>query len=104
MGEWMYRRSFSFTAALAEDEWSALRPGQFTPGERASVIDWIGGWVDPEPVWTFGEENILDPTATPISDPSVVQPVASRYNNYVIPASRTCLGENKNLGSGSRGG
>jgi hypothetical protein len=35
------------TSALAGGEWSALRPGRFTPGERAPAIHWIGGWVDP---------------------------------------------------------
>jgi hypothetical protein len=33
-----------------------------------------------------GEEKILDPTRTPNSDPSVVQPVASRYTDYAILA------------------
>jgi hypothetical protein len=28
-------------------ECSALHPGLFTPGERASVNQWIGGWVGP---------------------------------------------------------
>jgi hypothetical protein len=28
-------------------EWSASRPGRFTPGERAPCTHWIGGWVDP---------------------------------------------------------
>jgi hypothetical protein len=35
------------TSALAGDEWSASRPGSFTPGERAHGTPWIGGWVDP---------------------------------------------------------
>jgi hypothetical protein len=26
-------------------EWSASRPGRFTPGERAPVTHWIGCWV-----------------------------------------------------------
>jgi hypothetical protein len=26
-------------------EWSASRPGHFTPGERAAGTHWIGGWV-----------------------------------------------------------
>jgi hypothetical protein len=34
------------TSALAGGEWSASRPVRFTPGERASGIHWIGGWVD----------------------------------------------------------
>jgi hypothetical protein len=25
----------------------SLRPGRFTPGERAPSTHWIGGWVDP---------------------------------------------------------
>jgi hypothetical protein len=41
------------TSALAGVEWSASRPGRFTPGETASVpigedVGWISG-----PVWTI---------------------------------------------------
>jgi hypothetical protein len=32
------------------------------------------------------KEKILGPTETPNFDPSVVQPIASRYTNYAIPA------------------
>jgi hypothetical protein len=35
------------TSALAGGEWSASRPGRFTPGDRAPGTHWIGGWVDP---------------------------------------------------------
>jgi hypothetical protein len=35
------------TSTLAGGEWSASRPGRFTPGERAPGTHWIGGWVDP---------------------------------------------------------
>jgi hypothetical protein len=31
------------TSALEGDEWSAFRPGRFTPGEIAPGIHWIGG-------------------------------------------------------------
>jgi hypothetical protein len=31
------------TSALAGGEWSASRPGRFTPGERAPGTHWIGG-------------------------------------------------------------
>jgi hypothetical protein len=34
-------------SALAGGEWSASCPGRFTPGERAPVTHWIGGWVNP---------------------------------------------------------
>jgi hypothetical protein len=35
------------TSALVRGEWTASRPGRFTPGERAPGTYWIGGWVDP---------------------------------------------------------
>jgi hypothetical protein len=35
------------TSLLVRSEWSALRPGRFTPVERAPGTHWIGGWVDP---------------------------------------------------------
>jgi hypothetical protein len=35
------------TSALARVEWSASRPGRFTPGEIAPGTLSIGGWVDP---------------------------------------------------------
>jgi hypothetical protein len=49
------------TSALIGGEWSVSRSCRFTPGERASGIH---GWT-----------------------PSVVQPVASRYTDYAIPAA-----------------
>jgi hypothetical protein len=33
------------TSALAGGQWSASRPGSFTPGERYPGTHWIGGWV-----------------------------------------------------------
>jgi hypothetical protein len=35
------------TSALVGGEWSASRPGCFTPGERIPGTRWIGGWVVP---------------------------------------------------------
>jgi hypothetical protein len=35
------------TSVLVGGEWSASRPGRFTPGEIAPGTHWIGGWVDP---------------------------------------------------------
>jgi hypothetical protein len=37
----------SLASALAGDEWSASRPGCFTPRERAPGTHWIGGRVGP---------------------------------------------------------
>jgi hypothetical protein len=38
------------TLALDGDEWSASRPGRFTPRERAPGTHWIGGWVGPRAI------------------------------------------------------
>jgi hypothetical protein len=35
------------TSALVGGEWSASRPGRFTPEERSPFTHCIGGWVDP---------------------------------------------------------
>jgi hypothetical protein len=37
------------TSALVGDEWSASRPGRFTPWESPGTY-WIGGWVSPRAV------------------------------------------------------
>jgi hypothetical protein len=47
MREWSYRSTHSLTSALDGGEWSASRPGRFTPRERAPVTHWIGDWVGP---------------------------------------------------------
>jgi hypothetical protein len=38
------------TSSLDGGEWSASRPGRFTPRERAPGTHWIGGWVGPRTV------------------------------------------------------
>jgi hypothetical protein len=48
--EWRYSSSHSLTSALDGGEWSASRPGRFTPRERAPGTHWIGGWVGPRAV------------------------------------------------------
>jgi hypothetical protein len=80
------QRHIFLTSALVGGEWSASRPDRFTPGERAPSTHWTGGWVGTEPVWTtWRRENSL-PYQGLNSDPLVVQPIASHYTNYAIPA------------------
>jgi hypothetical protein len=69
------------TSTLAGGEWVASRPGRITPRGRAPVTHWIGGLVDPR-ASLDDVEKILEPTGPWNSDPSVVQPVASRYTDY----------------------
>jgi hypothetical protein len=35
-----------FTSALTVGEWSASRPGRFTPGERVHGTHWVECWVN----------------------------------------------------------
>jgi hypothetical protein len=45
LGEWRYISTHSLTSALDGGEWSASRPGRFTPRERTPSTPWRGGWV-----------------------------------------------------------
>jgi hypothetical protein len=55
------------------------------PGEWAPGTHWIGNWGGPQKWrWRHGENSWHYRDSN--SDPSVVQPVASRYTCYVIPA------------------
>jgi hypothetical protein len=45
----MYSSTHSLTSALDGGDWSASRPGRFTPRERAPGTQWIGSW----PFWTL---------------------------------------------------
>jgi hypothetical protein len=42
LGEWRYSSIHSVTSALDGGEWSASRPGRFTPRERDPGTHWIG--------------------------------------------------------------
>jgi hypothetical protein len=45
LGEWRYSSMHSLSSALDGREWSALRPGRFTPRERAPGTHWIEGCI-----------------------------------------------------------
>jgi hypothetical protein len=66
-------------------------PAALTPRKEPPVpIGKKAGWAL-EPVWTtWRKENSL-PYRDSNSDPSVVQPVASRYTDYAIPAPYDCV-------------
>jgi hypothetical protein len=50
-------------SALVGGEWSASRPGRFTPGDCVPGTHWIAGWVNPR-TGLDDLEKILDPTGT----------------------------------------
>jgi hypothetical protein len=48
--EWKYSFTHFFNSALDGGEWSASRPGRFTPSERPPDTHWIGGWMGPRAI------------------------------------------------------
>jgi hypothetical protein len=76
----MYRSTLFLTLALAEGEWSASRPGRFTPGERGHSTHWIEGWVDPKASLDVEKRKFL---TLPVLE---LHPVARHYTDYTIPA------------------
>jgi hypothetical protein len=77
----------TLTSALDGGEWSASRPGRFTPKERASGTHWIGGWVGPRAVLD-GVVKRKIPSTRRESNPRtpIVQPVAQCYTDWAITA------------------
>jgi hypothetical protein len=52
LGNRRYSSTHSLALALDGDEWSASRPGRFSPRERVPATHWIGGGWAPEPFLT----------------------------------------------------
>jgi hypothetical protein len=61
--------------ALDGSEWSASRPGRFTPRERAPGTHWLGGWVGPV-ADLDAVANRKIPSLYRDSKPPIIQPVA----------------------------
>jgi hypothetical protein len=79
------------TSALDGGEWSASRPGRFTPRERALVTYWIGGWVGPK----VGLNAVVKRKITsPRRDlnPPIIQPVIiNKRNRHILVSIMTKL-------------
>jgi hypothetical protein len=64
---------------LDGDEWSASRPGRFTPGERVAGTHFTGGWLGPEAGVDYVEKRKnLVPTG---NRSSAVQLLDCRYTD-----------------------
>jgi hypothetical protein len=74
------------TSALAGGQWSASRRCRFTPGESGPCTHWVEGWVNPSAGMDIWRRENSWPYQDSDSDPSVVEPVASCYTDYAIPA------------------
>jgi hypothetical protein len=72
------------TSALGGGEWSALRPGRFTPRERAPGTRWIG-WVGPTAVLdAVVKGKIPSHRRESNSRTPIVQPVVFPYKMYIL--------------------
>jgi hypothetical protein len=72
----MYISTHSLTSALDGGEWSASRPGCFTPRERAPDTHLIEGWVSPRAVLdAVVKRKILSPRRESNPRTLIVQPV-----------------------------
>jgi hypothetical protein len=87
VGEWRCSSIHSLTSALDGGEWSASRPGRFTPKERDRCTYSMGARVGPRAVLdAVVKREIFSPLpeSNPISP--IVQPVAQRYIDWAITA------------------
>jgi hypothetical protein len=77
------------TSALDGGKWSALRPGRFTPKERAPGTHWIGGWVGPRAILhAVVKRKSPSPRQESNFRTPIVQPAAQRYTDWAITALR----------------
>ena len=80
-GEYGYSSTLSLISALDRSGWSTPRPGRFTPGKETRDLLYrrLGG---PQ----GRSRRVQKISSTPGFDLRTVQPVASRYTDYAIPA------------------
>jgi hypothetical protein len=91
--EWRYISTHSLTPALDGGEWSASRPGRFTPRERVLGTRWIGGWVGPRAFLdTVVKRKIPSPHRKSNPRTPIVQPIAQRYTDWAITALKQFMG------------
>jgi hypothetical protein len=72
-------------------EWSASRPGRFTPRERVPGTSWTGGWVGPRAILdAVVKRKILSPRRESNPDRPARSPALYRLN-YQSVESRTTI-------------
>jgi hypothetical protein len=71
-------------SVLVGGEWSASRPGRFTPGEISPTTHWIGNWVAPRSGLDDVEKRKYLILPGLEFRPPVVQPVVNRYRDCNI--------------------
>jgi hypothetical protein len=78
-----YSSTLSLTSALDGSGWSTLGPGRFTP-RKETRYPWYRRLDGPQ----CRSERLRKISPAAKFDPSTVQPVASRYTDWTIPAHR----------------
>jgi hypothetical protein len=70
------------TSTIDVGEWSASRPGRFTPREIAPGTHWIGGWVGPRTILEAVVKRKI-PSLHRESNPRtpIVQPISQLYTD-----------------------
>jgi hypothetical protein len=69
------------TSALDGQEWSASRPGRFTPGERAPSSHWIRGWLGSKASLDVVEKKKIPSLPPP---PGIEPPIAFTGNFFFM--------------------
>jgi hypothetical protein len=90
--EWRYSSTHSLTSALDGGEWSASRPGRFTPRERTPRTHCIEGWVGPRAILDAVVKRKISILRHESNHKTpIVQLVAQRYTDWAITAPFTQL-------------
>ena len=67
-------------------EWTASRPGRFTPGGNSYDSPWMDTRWASQPMWTLWEINKIPPPRESKGVSSTVQPQSSHYTDNAIRA------------------
>jgi hypothetical protein len=67
------------TSAIDGGDWSALRPGRFTPREKAPRTHWLEGWLGQSRSVPGGEKIIPSPRRESNPRNPIVHSVVQRY-------------------------
>jgi hypothetical protein len=87
-GKWRYRSMYS---RLVGGEWLTLRSGRFTPWEKVSGTQWIGGCVGFRAGLDDVERKIILPYRESDSNPWAVEPVGSRCIDWLLEPELTVV-------------